>query len=38
MPLLAAALESAVARLIIDALEAPSAVRGLIDDASPEKC
>jgi hypothetical protein len=37
-PLLAAALEGAIARLIIDALEAPSAAKGLIDGATPEKC
>ena len=36
-PLLAAALESAVARLIFNALEAPSAVQWLIDGAAPEK-
>jgi hypothetical protein len=32
----AAALEGAVAKLIIDALEIPSAARGLIDGATPE--
>jgi hypothetical protein len=32
----AAALEGAVARLIIDALETPSAAQGLIDGATPE--
>jgi hypothetical protein len=37
-PLLAAALEGAIARLIIDALEVPSAAKGLIDGATPEKC
>jgi hypothetical protein len=36
--LLAAALGKPVARLIIDALEAPSAAQGLIDGATPEKC